>query len=60
MAKADDPRRFLRYLEAERNASLLYRALAETTTGDRREALIELADIERSKRAHPSTQQAML
>jgi VIT1/CCC1 family predicted Fe2+/Mn2+ transporter len=41
-----DPRRFLRYLEAERNASLLYRALAETATGDRREALLELAEIE--------------
>lgn len=43
---ADDPRRFLRYLEAERNASLLYRALADAVTGDRREALLELAAIE--------------
>lgn len=43
---AADPRRFLRYLEAERSASLLYRALAETVTGDRREALLELAQIE--------------
>ena len=43
---AADPRRFLRYLEAERGASLLYRALAETVTGDRREALLELAQIE--------------
>jgi VIT1/CCC1 family predicted Fe2+/Mn2+ transporter len=43
---ANDPRRFLRYLEAERNASLLYRALADTVDGDRREALLELAQIE--------------
>ena len=43
---SSDPRRFLRYLEAERNASLLYRALAETVDGDRREALLELAQIE--------------
>ena len=43
---ADDPRRFLRYLEAERNASLLNRALAETVDGDRRDALLELG-IER-------------
>ena len=42
----DDPRRFLDYLAAERNASLLYRALADTVEGDRREALLELADIE--------------
>lgn len=41
-----DPRRFLRYLEAERNAALLYRTLAEATDGERREALLELADIE--------------
>lgn len=41
-----DPRRFLRYLEAERKASLLYRALAEVSDGERREALLELADIE--------------
>jgi vacuolar iron transporter family protein len=43
---SSDPRRFLRYLEAERNASLLYRALADTVDGDRREALLELAQIE--------------
>lgn len=49
---ADDPRRFLRYLEAERNASLLYRALADTVDGDRREALLELADIEDEHAAH--------
>jgi vacuolar iron transporter family protein len=42
----NDPRRFLRYLEAERNASLLYRALADTVDGDRRDALLELAQIE--------------
>ncbi len=47
-----DPRRFLRYLEAERKASLLYRALAETVTGDRAEALIELADIEDAHAEH--------
>lgn len=49
---ADDPRRFLRYLEAERNASLLYRALADTVDGDRREALLELAQIEDEHAAH--------
>lgn len=47
-----DPRRFLRYLEAERNASLLYRALAENVEGDRREALLELAQIEDEHAAH--------
>lgn len=47
-----DPQRFLRYLNAERNASLLYRSLAETVDGDRREALIELADIEDKHAAH--------
>jgi len=49
---SSDPRRFLTYLEAERNASLLYRALAETTDGERREALLELADIEDDHAAH--------
>jgi VIT1/CCC1 family predicted Fe2+/Mn2+ transporter len=49
---AADPRRFLKYLEAERNASLLYRALAETVTGDRREALLELAGIEDEHAEH--------
>jgi len=43
---SSDPRRFLRYLESERNASLLYRALADTVDGERREALLELAQIE--------------
>ncbi len=47
-----DPKRFLRYLEAERKASLLYRSLAETVTGDRAEALIELADIEDAHAEH--------
>lgn len=47
-----DPTRFLRYLSAERNASLLYRSLAETVEGDRREALIELAEIEDQHAAH--------
>ena len=49
---SSDPRRFLRYLEAERNASLLYRALADTVDGDRREALLELAQIEDEHAAH--------
>jgi VIT1/CCC1 family predicted Fe2+/Mn2+ transporter len=47
-----DPKRFLRYLEAERNAAMLYRALAETTDGERREALLELADIEDQHARH--------
>jgi VIT1/CCC1 family predicted Fe2+/Mn2+ transporter len=49
---AADPRRFLRYLEAERNASLLYRALADTVDGDRRDALLELAQIEDAHAEH--------
>ena len=49
---SSDPRRFLRYLEAERNASLLYRALADTVDGDRREALLELAQIEDEHAVH--------
>lgn len=48
----NDPKRFLRYLSAERNASMLYRALAETTDGERREALLELADIEDKHAKH--------
>jgi VIT1/CCC1 family predicted Fe2+/Mn2+ transporter len=47
-----DPKRFLSYLEAERKASLLYRALAQTVDGERREALIELADIEDEHAKH--------
>lgn len=49
---SDDPRRFLRYLDAERNASLLYRALAESTDGGQREALLELADVEDKHAQH--------
>ena len=49
---ANDPRRFLRYLEAERNASLLYRSLADLVDGDRREALLELASIEDEHASH--------
>lgn len=47
-----DPRRFLRYLKAERNAALLYRALAEMVDGDRREALLELAGMEEEHASH--------
>ena len=47
-----DPRRFLRYLSAERNAALLYRSLAEVTEGERRQALLELADIEDEHAEH--------
>ena len=49
---SSDPRRFLRYLETERNAALLYRALADTVDGERREALLELADIEDAHADH--------
>lgn len=49
---SQDPKRFLGYLEAERNAVLLYRALAETTDGERRDALLELAEIEEHHAAH--------
>lgn len=49
---SDDPKRFLRYLEAERKASLLYRSLADMSTGDRREALLELAAMEDEHAAH--------
>ncbi|MFM9134833.1 MAG: VIT1/CCC1 transporter family protein [bacterium] len=49
---SQDPKRFLRYLEAERKASLLYRSLAEVSDGDRREALLELAGIEDEHAAH--------
>jgi VIT1/CCC1 family predicted Fe2+/Mn2+ transporter len=47
-----DPRRYLRYLESERNAALLYRSLAELVDGDRRDALLELADIEDAHAEH--------
>jgi VIT1/CCC1 family predicted Fe2+/Mn2+ transporter len=49
---AGDPKRFLRYLDAERKAAMLYRALADTVVGDRREALLELAEIEEQHAAH--------
>jgi VIT1/CCC1 family predicted Fe2+/Mn2+ transporter len=51
-ANSEDPRRFLRYLKAERNAALLYRALAGTVDGDRRAALLELADVEDAHADH--------
>ncbi len=41
-----DPQRFRRYLQTERQASAMYRALADTTQGERRDALLELAAIE--------------
>ncbi len=44
--------RYLSYLKSERGARNMYRALAELTTGDRREALRELADIEDKHAAH--------
>lgn len=47
-----EPRRFLKYLEAERKASMLYRSLAEVSDGERREALLELAEIEDEHAAH--------
>jgi VIT1/CCC1 family predicted Fe2+/Mn2+ transporter len=50
--RSGDPRRFLKYLEAERKASMLYRSLAEVSEGERREALLELADIEDEHAAH--------
>jgi len=50
--KTDDPRRFLRYLKAERNAALLYRSLAQVADGERRAALLELADMEDEHARH--------
>ena len=47
-----DPRRYLRYLQDERNAALLYRALAEQVDGDRREAFLELAGMEDAHAKH--------
>ena len=44
--------RYLRYLEAERSASRMYRALADMTDGERREALLELAAMEDRHAAH--------
>lgn len=43
---AHEANRYLRYLAAERAAARMYRALADLTRGERREALLELADIE--------------
>ncbi len=47
-----DTDRFLRYLTDERDAAGTYRALAALATGDRREALLELAEIEQRHAAH--------
>jgi len=47
-----DPQRFLEYLQDERNAALLYRALAESVDGDRRAALLELAQMEDAHAEH--------
>lgn len=44
--------RYLSYLSSERAARNMYRTLAELTTGDRREALLELADIEQRHADH--------
>ncbi|MGI9196108.1 MAG: VIT1/CCC1 transporter family protein [Candidatus Nanopelagicales bacterium] len=49
---SEDPRRFLTYLEAERKASLLYRALADVSEGERKEAFLELAAMEDEHTAH--------
>ncbi|MBU6244042.1 MAG: VIT1/CCC1 transporter family protein [Actinomycetales bacterium] len=54
----NDPRRFLGYLEDERNAALLYRALAETVDGERRAALLELAQMEDAHAEHWATKLA--
>lgn len=47
-----DTDRFLRYLADERAAARVYRTLAETTQGSRRDALLELAAIEDRHAAH--------
>lgn len=44
--------RYLRYLAAERASGRMYRALAELTDADRRDALLELAAIEDEHAAH--------
>lgn len=44
--------RYLQYLAAERTSAHMYRALADLTQGDRREALLELAAIEERHAAH--------
>ena len=52
MSSKRDPQRYLKYLAAERNAILLYGALAAQATGDRREALLELVEIEAQHAQH--------
>ncbi|HNL52729.1 MAG TPA: VIT1/CCC1 transporter family protein [Actinomycetota bacterium] len=49
MTKTD---RYLQYLAAERASGHMYRALADMTSGQRREALLELASIEDRHAAH--------
>ncbi len=49
---AKDTDRFLQYLSSERAARNMYRSLAELTSGDRRSALLELADIEQKHADH--------
>jgi VIT1/CCC1 family predicted Fe2+/Mn2+ transporter len=49
MSKTD---RYLRYLAAERASGHMYRTLAQMTSGQRREALLELAGIEDRHAAH--------
>lgn len=49
MGKTDQ---YLRYLQAERTSSRMYRALAQLTDGDRRDALLELAAIEDRHASH--------
>jgi VIT1/CCC1 family predicted Fe2+/Mn2+ transporter len=51
-AAGGDPRRYLQYLQDERNAALLYRALAQAVEGDRREAFLELAGMEDAHAQH--------
>ena len=52
MSSKRDPKRYLKYLAAERNAILVYSALADQATGDRREALLELVEIEAQHAQH--------
>jgi vacuolar iron transporter family protein len=47
-----DAKRYLRYLASEREASRMYRQLAELASGDPQEALLELASIEDKHAAH--------
>lgn len=50
--RSKDASRYARFLESERQASHLYRALAQLVDGERREALVELATIEDRHAAH--------